>query len=49
MVAYGVIILLILQFKPSGLYGYKELTFKQIKKYIANLKTRLNRRGKSFD
>ena len=49
MVAYGVIILLIVQFKPSGLYGYKELTFKQIKKYIANLKMRLNRRRKSFD
>jgi len=49
MVTYGVIILLILQFKPSGLYGYKEITFKHIKKNIANLKTQLNRRGKSFD
>ena len=49
MVAYGVIILLIVQFKPSGLYGYKELTFKHVKKYTANLKTRLNRRRKSFD
>lgn len=49
MVVYGVIVVLIILFKPSGLYGYKELTFKQTKKYFDNLKTVLNRRGKSFD
>lgn len=49
MVAYGVIVLLIIQFKPSGLYGYKELTFKQMKEYIYSLKTRLDRRREDFD
>ena len=38
MLCYGIAVVLIIMFRPSGIYGYKELTISQIKKDFAALK-----------
>ena len=48
MVAYGVVVVLIILFKPSGLFGYRELSLKQLKEYKDSLMKRFSGRRKNF-
>lgn len=38
MLAYGLIVILIILFKPSGLFGYREFTLKDLKKVSSRVK-----------
>lgn len=49
MVLYGLIVVLIILYRPSGLMGYKEFAFKDIRLVIQKIKNRFGRRGEKLE